>query len=77
MGSGEARPLAEYITILRDSIDPALKMELGAVPYGPGQVMQLCADIEALREDTGFEPEYSFEQGIQETIAWYREENGK
>ena len=77
VGSGEARPLAEYITILRDSIDPALKMELGAVPYGPGQVMQLCADIEALREDTGFEPEYSFEQGIQETIAWYREENGK
>lgn len=76
LGSGRARPLAEYITILRDSIDPALKMELGAIPYGPGQVMQLCADIEALREDTGFTPEYSFEQGICETIAWYREEMG-
>ena len=77
LGSGHARPLAEYITILRNSIDPNLKMRLGAIPYGPKQVMQLCADTETLREDTGFEPEYSFEEGIKETIAWYREEMGK
>ena len=77
LGSGNARPLAEYITILRDSIDPNLKMELGAIPYSPKQVMYLCADIKTLEEDTGFEPEYSFEQGIKETIAWYREEMGK
>ena len=77
LGSGHARPLAEYITILRDSIDPGLKMELGAIPYSPRQVMYLCADINTLREDTGFEPEYSFEQGIRETIAWYQEEMGK
>lgn len=77
LGSGHARPLAEYITILRDSIDPGLKMELGAIPYSPGQVMHLCADVKTLKEDTGFEPEYSFEQGIRETIAWYQEEMGK
>ena len=28
--------------------------------------------IEELKQDTGFEPEYSFEQGIKETISWYR-----
>lgn len=77
LGSGHARPLAEYITILRDSIDPRLKMELGAIPYGSKQVMHLCADIETLKKDTGFEPKYSFEQGILETIAWCREEAGK
>lgn len=77
LGSGHARPLAEYITILRDSIDPGLKMELGAIPYSPGQVMHLCADVKTLKEDTGFEPEYSFEQGIRETITWYQEEMGK
>lgn len=77
LGSGQARPLAEYIRVLRDSINPTLKMGLGAVPYGPKQVMHLCADIKTLREDTGFEPEYSFEQGIKETVAWYQEEMGK
>ena len=76
LGSGQARPLAEYITILRDAINPDLKMQLGAIPYSPKQVMHLCADIKALREDTGFETAYSFEQGIRETIAWYREEMG-
>ena len=26
-----------------------------------------------LRNDVGFEPEYSFEKGIEETINWWRE----
>ena len=43
--------------------------------YGPLQVMYLCADITALREDTGFEPRYSFEDGIKETIEWCRTQN--
>ncbi len=74
LGSGRARPLAEYITVLRDSIDPGLAMDLGAVPYGPKQVMYLCADISELEADTGFRPVYSFERGIRETVDWYREE---
>lgn len=76
LGSGQARRLAEYITILRDSIHPALPMKLGAVPYGERQVMHLCADITALRQDTGFVPVYAFEEGIKETINWYRKEIG-
>lgn len=74
LGSGQARRLAEYITVLRDSIDPLLPMKLGAVPYGDRQVMYLCADITALQQDTGFEPAYTFEEGIRETIDWYRKE---
>lgn len=74
LGSGQARKLAEYITILRDSIHPSLPMKLGAVPYGEKQVMYLCADIAPLKKDTGFEPVYTFEEGIRETISWYRKE---
>lgn len=74
LGSGQARKLAEYITILRDSIHPSLSMKLGAVPYGEKQVMYLCADIASLKKDTGFEPVYTFEKGIRETISWYRKE---
>lgn len=74
LGSGQARPLADYIRILRDTFDPALEMKLGAIPYGPKQVMYLCADITELQKDTGFEPGSAFEQGIKETIDWYREE---
>ena len=64
LGSGKARPLADYIGMIRDAIDPRLSVALGAVPYAPGQVMYLCADIAKLKEDTGFAPEVSFEEGI-------------
>ena len=72
VGSGNARPLREYIEILRDCINPALALDFGAVAYGPQQIMYLCADIEKLTRDTGFIPEVDFEDGIRETIGWMR-----
>ncbi|MBQ8317742.1 MAG: NAD(P)-dependent oxidoreductase [Lachnospiraceae bacterium] len=72
LGGGIARPLKEYITILRDSIDANLKLGLGEIPYGPMQVMYLCANIEELTNDTGFVPEVSFKEGIKKTIEWMR-----
>ena len=55
---------------MRDEIQPGLLLKLGAKPYAPKQVMYLCADISELRKDTGFEPQYSFEEGIRRTIEW-------
>lgn len=73
LGSGEARPLREYIEIMRDEINPDLPLKLGAKPYADKQVMHLCADITDLQRDTGFVPRYSFEEGIRETIQWARQ----
>lgn len=72
LGSGQARPLREYIEVMRDEIQPGLFLKLGAKPYAPGQVMHLCADLSELTGDTGFIPRYSFEEGIRRTIAWAR-----
>lgn len=68
LGSGIARPLKEYIEILRDSIDPALPLGFGEIPYGPLQVMHLEADITELKNDTGFCPQTVFADGIGKTI---------
>lgn len=73
VGSGQAKPLKEYIMALRDAIDPKLPLGLGDVPYGPLQVMYLQADIGPLQKDTGFHPKTDFEDGIRKTIAWVRE----
>ncbi len=75
IGSGVVRPLAEYIRIMRDAINPKAELGFGQVPYGEGQVMYLCADITDLKEDTGFQPEISFEEGIRQTIAWMKTRN--
>ena len=74
LGSGSARPLREYIEILRDKIDPSLPLGFGEIPYDPQQVMHLEADISALETDCGFRPRTSFEEGVQKTINWIKGE---
>lgn len=68
LGSGQARPLADYIRTIRDAAAPGAEIALGAIPYAQKQVMFLQADITAIRQDTGWEPTVPFEQGIRETI---------
>lgn len=72
IGSGHTRQLKDYITAIRDTVNPSLEIGIGELDYYPNQVMHLCADIIELKEDTGFEPQVSFEEGIQRTIDWYR-----
>ena len=72
IGSGTGRPLREYIEMVGTVISKNVPIHFGAVPYAPNQVMHLCADITELIRDTGFEPIYSFEEGIKETIEWMR-----
>ena len=77
LGGGKTRMLREYIEGIRDAVDPNAPLGLGDLPYPPKQVMYLCADISALVEDTGFTPETRFEDGIRETVAWYRSTHKK
>ncbi len=70
LGSGQARPLKDYILLLASAVDSKAEIGIGELPYRENQVMYLCADISELTEDTGFMPEVSFEDGIKETIKW-------
>lgn len=70
LGSGQARPLKDYIITLKNEINPLLEVGIGKRAYEKRQVMYLCADISKLKEDTGFEPQISFEEGIKRTILY-------
>lgn len=72
LGSGEARPLREYVETIRDEIDPALPLGIGKKPYGAGQIMHLQADIGKLTREIGFAPQIPFREGARRTIEWYR-----
>lgn len=70
LGGGTARPLKEYIHIMEKETNGSVC--IGALPYNDNQVMHLCADISALKSDTGFTPEVSYEEGIRKTVAWLK-----
>lgn len=72
LGSGNARPLAEYIRSMAKAANYTLPLGIGELPYAPNQVMRLCADISSLTQETGFLPAVSFEEGIRRTIEAMR-----
>ncbi len=68
LGSGHARPLKDHIKELRDVAAPKGKLAIGALPYGEKQVMYLCADVSSLWQDTGWQAQTSFAEGIREIL---------
>lgn len=72
LGAGQALPLRTYIEQIRDAMAPSIPIQFGALDYYPNQVMHLEADITQLTADTGFRPQYSFAQGMQETVEWIK-----
>ena len=77
MGSGQERLLKDYIQDIGDVVCPGQEITFGEVPYYDKQVMYLCADIEDLKRDTGFEPETAFREGIEKTVAWRKRAIGR
>lgn len=72
IGGGKTRLLRSYMNSLWQIGAYTTKLGIGEREYFPKQVMYLCADISELTKDTGFVPQYTFEEGIRETIEWYR-----
>ena len=72
IGSGEYRPLKDYIEIIRDLIDPELPLGIGDVPALSEKTFSSCVNIYDLSKDTGFIPQISFYEGIKKTIEYYK-----
>lgn len=74
VGSGDPRPLAEYIMKVQKEIAPNAILGIGAIPYKNGNKPDNSVlDISALHDDTGFTPKVLFEEGIQKTIQYFKE----
>lgn len=74
LGSGQVRPLKEYICDIQSVVNPDVDIRIGSVMYSPKQVMYLGADISSLKEDTGFQPVVDFKEGVLKTAEWIKGE---
>ncbi|MFH1055296.1 MAG: NAD-dependent epimerase/dehydratase family protein [Candidatus Altiarchaeota archaeon] len=72
LGSGQAYTVRHVAEKARDLINPNLKLGLGKIPYAPGQIMHLEADINSLRTATGWSPKVELADGLASTISWYK-----
>lgn len=77
LGSGNAIPLSIYMKEVQAFAQEkgiCAKVKIGAKPYNEKQIMYLCANIDALKLDTGFCPKISFRQGLEKTYQWKEQE---
>ena len=65
----------EYLIDIYNTLTKALEKDIEP-NYGPdrkGDIKHSNADISAARELLGYDPDYDFAKGLNEAIAWYKE----
>lgn len=74
IGNSHPTKLMDYIACIENAIGREAKKDF--LPMQPGDVYQTYADSSALAEATGFKPDTPLQEGIDKTVAWYREYYG-
>ena len=72
LGSGEAHSLRWYVEQVAEITGYEKEIGFGKRPYNEDQVMHMVADITELSKDTGFVPEFTFDQGIRRLVQRYQ-----
>lgn len=72
LGNSCTVPLLELIGLIEKALGRKARLRL--MPAQPGDVPITYADIRRAREQLGYAPTTSIEEGIEKFVAWYRKE---
>lgn len=72
IGSGDAKPLKQFILEMVTSCGPDAKPIFGDVPFTGTNMPLSVFDIKSIEEDCGFKPEVSFAEGTKMTMDWLK-----
>ena len=75
LASGETSSVRYIAERIRDLIDPKLSLGFGDRSYPVDQIMHLQADISKLTETTGWKPQVNLDDGLKQTIDFYRHDS--
>jgi UDP-glucose 4-epimerase len=70
VGTGRGTSVLDLVAALNRLLGTQAKPEHGAARAG--DIRHSRADISAIRRDLGYEPAFTFEQGLARTLEWYR-----
>ena len=71
LGTGEAYAFNEMVELINDALGTSVEPVYEPIPI-ENYVHDTCADISKIRAATGWEPEISFEEGVEQVCAPYR-----
>ena len=74
IGSGEPKPLREFLLEMRDIVDPEAELGLGDIPFKGVDISYDQFDLKKVERDTGYKNEVPFAEGIRMTAEYIRGE---
>ncbi len=76
IGSGEGVSIASIARRLGRIAGRPDLIRIGALPNRAGEPPRIVADVHRLRDEVGFRPSRSLDEGLAETYAWWRRQSG-
>lgn len=73
IGSGREISIGDTLNMIKELMHSEVKFTLDEQRVRPSksEVFRLCCNNSKINEFTGFEPEYTLEDGLKETINWF------
>ncbi|WP_400239112.1 NAD-dependent epimerase/dehydratase family protein [Methanomethylophilus alvi] len=75
IGSGDAKPLKDFLLEMQEAIASDLDFKFGNIPFSGVNLPINLFDTEKLYKDTGFRSKISFSEGCIRTMKWLRDVN--
>jgi len=73
VGTGEGTQIRALVECAAQALDRDDLVRWGAVPQREGEPAELVADVSRLAEEVGFSPAVGVREGVERTVAWWRE----
>lgn len=74
IGSGEPKPLREFLIEMKNIVDPEAEIGLGDIPFKGAEISYSQFDLKKVEKDTGYKNQISFAEGIRMTAEYIRGE---
>lgn len=72
IGSGNARPLKEFIIEMQQALAPDQTPQFGDVPFSGTNLPLSAFDTTDIEQDCGFKPKVGFAEGTRMTMEWLK-----
>ncbi|HYY41181.1 MAG TPA: NAD(P)-dependent oxidoreductase, partial [Pyrinomonadaceae bacterium] len=72
IASGQGVMLREMVDKIAAELAGRDLVEFGALPNAAGEPARLVAAVKRLREEVGWQPRFTLDEGLARTIAWWR-----
>ncbi len=72
LGSGSEIRIRDLVRLIHRMTGSSSKLRIGELPYRPTEIWRMKADRSIAGRVLGWKPQVDLEQGLSQTIAWYR-----